>query len=580
MNKVKFLSVALLAIAFTAKAQDIESAKKAIDAEQLEKAKSILKNVIQSQPDNGEATFLLGNTYLRQNVADSAKIFFQKGLTLKNAGHLNYIGLGQLDLDNGNAVGAQTNFDEATKKIKKKDVSEYMYIGKALTFSEKPDYKKAITTLLKGKAIKPNDPQLLLALGDAYYADKNQNDAYAAYSNAFDADPTLIRAKMQLGVLLKGARALSEAKSALDNVVSINPNYGPVYRELAETFYLWGVNDKPKYAEYTAKALQYYEKYMSMTDYSLASRMRHADFLILAKDYKSLQKEAEEMKKIDKVNPRILRYLGYSSYENGDATGAITALNDYISNPKNKIIGRDYLYLGMAQIKKAVPFPDDTTEVKADVKATTTTTNTVIKPTVDEALYQTGVSNIRKAVEMDKPMANELNDYGKKYFDKKLYKYAAGIYEVATLNPNSQNFLYDNFYLGYSIYFDNAEKDAAKLDVVALKKADIAFENVTKASPTTQDAYIYRARVNGLLEKDPVAQAQMAKSYEDYIATISAKGAAEASKDANKTKLVEAYYNLATFNKKDKAKAIDYITKGLAIEPENADLINIKSALK
>jgi hypothetical protein len=31
---------------------------------------------------------------------------------------------------------------------------------------------------------------------------------------------------------------------------------------------------------------------MDLTDYSLASRMRHADFLILAKDYKALEAEA------------------------------------------------------------------------------------------------------------------------------------------------------------------------------------------------------------------------------------------------------------------------------------------------
>jgi hypothetical protein len=40
---------------------------------------------------------------------------------------------------------------------------------------------------------------------------------------------------------------------------------------------------------------------MSLTDYSLASRMRHADFLI-AHDYKALEIEAEKMKQIDKVN--------------------------------------------------------------------------------------------------------------------------------------------------------------------------------------------------------------------------------------------------------------------------------------
>ena len=57
---------------------------------------------------------------------------------------------------------------------------------------------------------------------------------------------------------------------------------------------------------------------MKLTDYSLTSRMRHADFLVLAKDYKALEMEANKMKELDKVNPRIFRYLGYSSYENGN----------------------------------------------------------------------------------------------------------------------------------------------------------------------------------------------------------------------------------------------------------------------
>ncbi|TGD57425.1 tetratricopeptide repeat protein [Flavobacterium humi] len=566
MNKVKVFSIALVALGFAAHAQEVESAKKAIDAEQYEKAKSILKSAVSAKPDNGKAAFLLGNVYLQQNQADSAKIFFQKGLTAKENPGFNYIGLGQIDLDNGNEAGAQFNFDQALKDAKKKDVEQYVYIGKALINSEKPDYKKAIATLLKAKTIQPNDPQLLITLGDAYYADRNQNESYKAYSNAFDADPTLLRAKMQLGVLLKGAKAFPEAKTAFDNVVASNANYGPVYRELAETYYLWGNNDKAKYKEYTEKALGFYEKYMSLTDYSLASRMRHADFLILAKDYVALEKEANEMKKLDNVNPRILRYLGYSSYENGNADAAIKALQDYTGKPTNKIIGRDYLYLGLAQIKKAIPTmaPDSKEKIK-----------------VDEPLFNTAVANIRKAVDMDKPMANDLNDIGKGLFDQKLYKYAAAIYEVATSNPNSKNYLYDNFYLGYAIYFENAYKEAGeKVDVVSLKKADKAFENVTIASPTTQEAYIYRARVNSLMESDAAAQAQMAKSYEDYIRVVTEKGDAELSKPANKTKFIEAYQNLALHNKKDKAKASEYINKALTLDPTNADSQNILKALK
>ena len=61
MNKFKTFSIALLATTFVAKAQDLNQAKKAIDAEQFEKAKSLLKSIIKAKPSDGEANFVLGN---------------------------------------------------------------------------------------------------------------------------------------------------------------------------------------------------------------------------------------------------------------------------------------------------------------------------------------------------------------------------------------------------------------------------------------------------------------------------------------------------------------------------------------
>ncbi len=560
MIKVKFLSIALITMSFSAYSQEIDLAKKAIDAEQFEKAKTILK----SKQDNGKAFFLLGNIYLKQEQQDSAKIAYQKGLTLKDSPEFNYIGLGQIELDNGNGAAAQFNFDQATKDLKKKDIEQFVYIGKAFTASDKPDFKKAIAIISKAKLVNPNDAEMLMALGDAFYMDKNQNEAYKSYSNAFDADPKLIRAKLQLGVLLKEAKAYAEAKKAFDGVLAIDPNFGPAHRELAENYYRWGNADKAKYQEYIEKALASYEKYMTLTDYSLTSRMRHADFLIIAKDYKALEKEALEMKKIDNVNPRILRYLGYSSYENGNTDAAITALTEFTSKPTNKIIGRDYLYLGLAQIKIAIP------EAVGEVK-----------PVVNQAMFTKAVANLRKAVDMDKPMANDLNDIGKKYFDLKLYKEAAAIYEVATSNPNSKNFLYDNFFLGYALYFDNADKDAKTINVEALQKADKAFENVIIASPTTQEAHIYRARVNALIPNNPSAQDQMAKSYEEFVSVVVTKGEAEVAKAGNSAKFIEAYQVLAKYyGKKDKVKAEDFIAKALALDPKDAYTLDLQKALK
>jgi cytochrome c-type biogenesis protein CcmH/NrfG len=553
MNKFKIFSLALVATTI-AKAQDLEPAKKAIDAEQFEKAKSLLKSVIQNKPNNGKATFLIGTIYLKQNISDSASIYFQKGLSASEGARLNNIGLGQLDLDANNKTAAQAKFDLVIKELKKKDTEEYVYIARAFMNADKPDYKSAIAVLTKAATANPNDAQVQLALGDAYYGDKNQNDSYRAYLNAFQFDNSLIRAKMQLGVLLKGAKAYTEAVKSYDEVIAINQNYGPVYRELAETYYLWANNVPKTYTENIQKALSFYEKYLTLTDYSITSRMRHADFLILAKDYKALELEANKMKELDGVNPRILRYLGYSAYENGNIDGALDALQKFTSNPSNKIIPRDYLYLGQAKIKKGT---------SADGKS------------VEATQLASGIADIKKAVEMEPLAANELNEIGKKIYDQKAFTAAAAVFEVAVTNPNSKNYLIDNFYLGNSLYYDNTRKDVVKPDPIALQKADTAFGNVITASPTTQDAYIFRARTNRLLENDEM----MATYYQQYLDVVTAKGEEEVTK--NKAKFIESYNNMAsTFANTDKAKAKELLNKTLALDPANSYAIEAMKLLK
>ena len=545
MNTLKIFSIAFLTSMTVGFAQDISQARKAIDAEQYEKAKSMLKSIIKSSPIDGRAHFLLGNIYLIQNVNDSAKVAYQKGLAGTDGARLNHIGLGTMDLDSGNSSAAEANFALALKDTKKKDVEELIAIGRAYTYSTKPNYKKAIEYLNRAKTINANDAMVQLALGDAFYGDKNQNEAYAAYRNAFQFDPTLLRAKMQLGVLLKGAKSYDEAIKSFNEVIAINPNYGPVYRELAETYYKWGRNKPSKSAEYMQLAFSNYEKYMNLTDRSIHSRMRRADFLVLLKDYKALEEEANKMIEMDKVNPRIFRYLGYSAYENGNAEGAIKALESYMSNPDNKIIAKDYLYLGTAKFKKGL---------SADGLS------------VDPTLYNSGLNDIKKAIEIEPLIIEDLNEVGKKIFTLKLYKEAIPVFEFGTTNTEYKNYVDDNIYYGLSIYYANNKKDV-KPDPAQLQKADLAFANVIAASPSYQDAYLYRARTNSLMGNDEMT----IKYYETYIAKISEKGPEELAKPTTTKKVIESYNNIAaSYANTDKAKAIEFLNKTLSIDPTNS----------
>lgn len=554
MNKFKVYSVAFLAGIALTQAQDVETAKKAIDAEKLENAKTILKSVLSVKPSNGKASFLLGAVYLKQNSIDSAKVVFDKGITASEMARFNNIGLGQIDLEAGNKTAAQLKFDAVIKELKKKDFEEYIYIARSFMNISNPDFKSAIEVIKKAVVINPTDPQVQLALGDAYFGDKNQNEAYVAYRAAYTADPTLIRAKMQLGVLVKGANLFDEAIKAFDEVIAINPNYGPVYRELAETYNKWSYIKPGRRAELTPKSLAAYEKYMSLTDYSLSSRMRHADFLILAKDYKALEAEATAMQKLDKVNPRILRYLGYSAYENGNSDVAISALTDFISNGTNKLIARDYLILGQAKLKKSV-MPDGLS--------------------TDPALFAAAITDIKKTLEVEPTMAMELNDLGKKYFSQKLYGVASSIFELAITNPTSPNIDEDNVYYGLSVYSANRKLEPAKMDKIQIVNADKALDTFILSKPTYQDAYLYKARLNNLLDNDAV----MTATYEKYLELVIAKGPEEVTK--NKVKVIESYNNSAAFYANtDKVKAKALLAKTLEIDPTNDYALKTTAVLK
>jgi len=545
MNKFKILSLALVASATAATAQDINQAKKAIDAEQFDKAKTILKSIIKAKPSDGEANFVLGNVYLNQSVVDSAKIYYNNGLQASDKKNLSYIGLGQLDLDAKNSAAAQANFTLATKDMKKKDVNEFIYIARAYMNSENPDYKNAIEVLKRALLVDSQNAQALLAIGDAYYGANNQNDAYKAYRDAFTADNTLLRAKMQLGVLLKGAKSYDEAIKSFNEVIALDANYGPVYRELAETYYKWARN-KPSTAKVNLQnAITNYEKYLSLTDYSLDSKMRHADFLILVKDYKQLETVANKMIAQDKVNPRIYRYLGYAAYENGNVDVAIKSIEDFIKAPGNKVIGRDYYYLGLSKIKKG----------------------TAADGTVDQAAFDAGLADIKKAVELEPLVVEEFADFGKELFGKKQYAQAASIFELGASNSESKNYLDYSVYYGISLYYGNATKPKENRDAVALGKADAAFDKILATAPSYDEAYLYKARINSLLDKDDM----IIKNYEEYVTKITAKGAEEVAKPAVTKKIIEAYNGIAAaYANTDKAKAIEYFNKTLVLDPANS----------
>lgn len=572
MKMIKFLSLFLIT-GFNLQAQDLQQAQNAIDAEQYQKAKTILKSLINSNPDKGENFFYLADVYLIQKEQDSAKLYLNKGLQAKSNAHLNYIGLGHIDLNNNNIQGAITNFNKATENIRKRDTEELIQIARAYMNSNNPDYTKAIEALTQAKQADPKSALVLLYLGDAYLGQKNTNDAFRSYRDALSLDKDLKRAKLQMAVITKNAKAFPEAIKSFNEIASADPNYGPVYRELAETYYYWGTEEVSKYKEYNQKALDYYKKYMSLTDTSLNSRMRYADFLILTRDYATLEVEANKMKQEKNVNPRIYRYLGYAAFENKNYQESIDALTNFFQKGQ-KFIGKDYLVLAKAKIALA----------KKDEEIT------------DMTLFEEGLSELEKAAQQDPTSVGEFSELGEELYRNKLYHEATKVFLLAVQDKNSKSFALDNLYLGNAILFysSNLQNEKTQKEeefsqeekeelLSLLEKGDEAYENVIKFSFTTQDAHANKAKINRIIHsisENEEAIQKAVESYENYIQVVNEKGEAELSKDRTKRELLAGYMFLGSqYSQKDKAKAIEYFEKALALNPSEDYTTYIKDSI-
>ncbi len=562
MKKIKFLSLFLIG-GFSLQAQDLQQAKNAVDAEQYHKAKTILKSLVNSNPDKGENFFYLADIYLTQKDQDSAKIYLDKGVKAKNNAHLNYIGLGHIDLNNNNIQGATTNFNKATENIRKRDAEELIQIGRAYTNSDNPNYKKAIESLTKAIQADPKSAVALMYLGDAHLGDRNTNVAYSSYRDALNIDKGLKRAKLQLAVITKNAKAFDIAVKSFNEIVASDPNYGPVYRELAETYYLWGTNDVAKYQEYNKKALENYKKYMSLTDTSLDSRMRYADFLILTKDYANLEIEANKMKNELNVNPRIYRYLGYASFENKNYQESIDALTNFFQKG-TKFIGRDYLTLAKAKLALS----------KKDGEI------------IDMAQFDEALTSLEVAVQQDPSSGSEFSELGEELYKERLYLASAKVLALAVQDKESKNFILDNMYLGNAVLFHVSLLQGEELsdeqkaeNTKWLQIADQAYAEVIAFSPTTQDAHSNRAKINRLADT-PESLQKAVESYEGYIKVVNDKGETELSKERTQKELLAGYMFLGSqYSQMDKAKAIQNFETALTLNPSPENLEYIKQSI-
>ncbi|MDM1532448.1 tetratricopeptide repeat protein [Myroides marinus] len=551
MNKRNLKSLLAIAlISASAFAQDLESAKKAIQDEQYDKAKAILKSLVESKPTDGKNYYYLGDVLLLEEEVESAKAYFEKGIAVKNKGFLSFIGLGQIALDENNVTLAKENFDKALKSIRKKDYDEQLLVASAYLNSANKQPKEAVAI---AKAVIDADYTNATAynvLGKAYLAEDNFNEAFSAFRNAISYDDSLLDAKLQLAIITKRGRGFADAIKACEEILAVNPKYAPALREIADSYYLWSTRDSKNKESHISKANEYFQKYITASDNSVEARVKYADFLLVTGDYTKLEKLSSELSKEAGISNKINRYLGYAAYHNSNYTVAVQGLENYLSKAK-KTIGRDHLYLGLSYLNTA----NDS-----------------------NGSYAKGIDQLKKAIKVEPAVAEDFHSIGLDWSKKGKIKEAIDIFSIAAEIKDQPNYVYDNYYAAYCYYLLGRDDESGNNESV-LNQSDKYFDIAIKADPKLAEAYFFKARANRLLKGDE-AYKRMYDAYNGYINTLTAESTL--NKAENKDRVVEAYTSIATYhaNKGENSDAITFFNKVLELEPQNEFAKNTIKALQ
>ncbi|WP_237249523.1 tetratricopeptide repeat protein [Sphingobacterium faecale] len=550
------------AVVGTASAQSLKDAQAAIDAEQYDKAKGILQNLVEKKAKDGENYFYLGQIYLINEKVDSAAMIFNNGLTNAPKEQLNSVGLGIVDLMKNNTSAAESKFATATASLGKKDYLPLYYIGRAYIDAPKPDFAKAVDYLTQAKAKNTKDAMVPVALGDAFLGLKDNSQAYVSYRDALNVDPNLVKARVQQALITRRAFAFDEALEQYNNIASEYPNYGPVYREIAETQLQMAKRmpdntdeEKAAYEAQVAKAVDSYKKYLQVTgDMSPEANVRYADFLVYGQKYDELKTVAEKLANVPGVDAKVFRYLGLIAVnQDKDYAKGVEYFDKLFAGAEeSRLIDIDYLFSGLANIEAG----------------------NIAK----------GLPNLQKALEMNPEMMPEIGSAGMVAFGQGKYDVAAAIFNIPAQKAGTDFYYEANYFLGMANFRAGAAKKEKEEDATKeLNDAIKAFDVIVKSNDQkVYDEYLVQAlymtgyanmQLDVINPETPeLTKGLFVPAFDQLIKVLKDKQAAGETLDDDATsKLVDSYNNVGYFHllKGENKKALEYFENTIKINPED-----------
>ena len=516
-------------------AQSVQEGINHLYAERDKSAKETFDKLVATNPNNLEAVYWLGQTYIAMDDIKSARDLYSKTLQANGNAPLILVGMGHVNLIDGKKDEARQMFETAINLSTGKkgaDVSILNAIGRANVDAKEGDVAYAIDKLKIAAQKDPKNADVFLNLGDAYRRAHEGGQAVTNYDLAVSANPGMARAIYRKAMVYYTQKNWELFTDLLNKAIAADPKFAPAYYEMY--YYSLGKLD-------FNTAQDYANKFIANTEQDPQNDYLVAQTCYAKKDYDCAINTSKGIisKAGEQTKPRTYKLLAYAYVGKGDTASAKQYIDQYFSKAKEEeIIPQDYVLRGQI-------YGTSDPNIVYD---------SYVKAAAMDSVYDSKMKTIQDGIDMAKAKNNKILEGRLRLLQSANRK-----------TPNSS----DAFFAGLAFYLG-----------ADYKTADSLFKLYIDSSPDSLYGHYYDARANLAMDTTLSVEPYVTNMVNGFRKTLDI---AVTNKDKFKNQAVASSQFLAAIynnTKKDRDSAIYFLQKGLEFDPANPALTGFLKELQ
>jgi tetratricopeptide (TPR) repeat protein len=551
MKKISSFLIAGLLMITAIRAQSIQDGINDLYAERYQSAKAKFEKLLATNPNNIEAAYWLGQTYIGLDNIPAARDVYAKALASSANAPLIIVGMGEVELNENKLNEAKQHFESAitlTRGKKGDDPVILNAVGRAIvnTYNEKDkkgDINYALEKLELASTREANNPEIFLNLGNAYRKAKpgeGGGKAYENYKKALAINPNFAPPYLRLAKLFESQRNWELYEQNLNEAIAHDPKFAPAYYELS--YYKMSRRDM-------AAAETYAQKFKENSDPDPQNAYLEASIKWGAKNFDQAIAMAKDIinKSGKDAKGRVYKLIADAMVQKGDTANAKPYIDEYFTRAKpDEISALDY-------------------KLKADIYSAI--------PGQEAVVFASYTEGVKVDTVVDNKV--ELLKQGALFFKNKGQRDKEGDLLALLLQVKPNPTINDMFDAGRAYYFGGAYPQSRDVFVKFIEKYpnevygyEWALNNSKIIDSTKQDSIA----VPDAIKLEQFAEKDTAKYKKQYISATSYLALYYANKAGDKSKAIDylkKWQTVDVANRENIQRNIDILSRAPATRPNN-----------